>query len=281
MPTDRVRHGFLTPRAGRAHRFRLTAWAGLLAGLAVAAPAQATVPWADAEQAVVVTTTGWDDTHGQLRRFERTDAGWREVGHASPVRVGRSGSAWGLGLHPVPGPETAPVKREGDGRSPAGIFRIGAAFGYAAQAATGLPYLPMRQSNYCMDVTGSPLYNRIVDADEVGAEAVHGSTEPMRLDLHNNGDQRYKLGFVIAHNPDNRDAAGSCIFAHLWKNAETPTAGCTAMPEPAMAQLLDWLERDAKPVFVLLPDKEYARLQTPWRLPALPAPAPTKDALHE
>lgn len=162
---------------------------------------------------VVVTTAGWNATNGTLRTYARAGRGWQEVGAATRVTIGRSGSAWGLGLHPAQ--SNGPSKREGDGRAPAGVFRIGTAFGYAESAATALPYAAMRESSYCMDVVASPLYNRIVDAGQVGQAAVAGSTEPMRLDLHNKGDQRYKVGFVIEHNPDGKPGAGSCIFAHL------------------------------------------------------------------
>jgi hypothetical protein len=44
------------------------------------------------------------------------------------------------------------------------------------------------------------------------------------------------------------------------------------MPTDDMAALLAWLRPDANPVFVLLPDAEYARLQAAWHLPALPSP---------
>lgn len=214
---------------------------------------------------MLVTTAGWNATDGTLRTYSREGDDWQEVGAAIPVTVGRSGSAWGLGLHPVQ--NNGPGKHEGDGRAPAGVFRIGTAFGYGESADTALPYAAMRESSYCMDVVASPLYNRIVDAGIVGQAAVAGSSEPMRLDLHNNGDQRYKLGFVIEHNPDAKPGAGSCIFAHLWKAPGETTAGCTAMAEPAMQRLYAWLKPDARPVFVLLPDAEYARLKGAWNLP--------------
>jgi hypothetical protein len=85
-----------------------------------------------------------------------------------------------------------------------------------------MPYQPMLDSSYCMDVPASPFYNRIVDEKKVGSAAVKGSTEPMRLDLHNKGDVRYREGFVIAHNPDNQPGKGSCIFAHLWRRPARP-----------------------------------------------------------
>jgi L,D-peptidoglycan transpeptidase YkuD (ErfK/YbiS/YcfS/YnhG family) len=230
-----------------------------------AAPARG---WSDAEQLVVVTTPGWDAIDGQLRRFERTPAGWREVGAGTPIVIGRSGSGWGLGLHPTQA--TGPQKREGDGRAPAGVFAIGPAFGYAPSADTALPYQAMDAGDYCIDVPDSPLYNRIVDTKDVGAEAVKGSTEPMRRDIHLDGDDVYRLGFVIEHNAGGRANAGSCIFAHLWRGPSRPTAGCTAMPEPAMRELLAWLGPSRKPVFVLLPEPEYRRVQAEWGLPPLP-----------
>jgi L,D-peptidoglycan transpeptidase YkuD (ErfK/YbiS/YcfS/YnhG family) len=129
-------------------------------------------------------------------------------------------------------------------------------------------YQPMQASDYCIDVPTSPLYNRIVDADEVGATAVQGSSEPMRLDLHANGDRRYALGFVIGHNEAALARGGSCIFAHLWRTPGEPTAGCTSMDESAMRHLLGWLRPERQPRFVLLPRAEYARLQDAWQLPA-------------
>ena len=168
----------------------------------------------------------------------RDGKGWHAHGQAFPVALGRTGSAWGL--HPAQA--DGPQKQEGDGRSPAGVFALGSAFGYAVtRPGTAMPYQPMLNSSYCMDVPSSPFYNRIVDEKKVGSAAVKGSTEPMRLDLHNKGDVRYQEGFVIAHNPDNQPGKGSCIFAHLWRQLGEATAGCTAMPQARMQALLDWL----------------------------------------
>lgn len=245
----------------------LLAFAALASGCANAPTPRSVLPWSNAQQVVVVVTPDWNANQGVLRTYERALGQWRQVGEREPVTVGRNGSAWGLGLHPDP--EAGPVKHEGDGRSPAGVFGIGDAFGYAQHADTALPYDAMQASHYCMDVSGSPLYNRIVDAQAVGAEAVAGSTEPMRLDLHADGDQRYRLGFVIEHNPQARRDAGSCIFAHLWRKPVESTAGCTAMDDPTMTRLLAWLRPDRHPVFVLLPADEYARQRDAWQLPAL------------
>lgn len=216
------------------------------------------------EQLVLVISPDWNSSKAILRRFERHAGQWQAVSTAVPVVIGKSGSAWGLGLHAAqPGLQ----KHEGDGRAPAGIFAIGPAFGYAPSVSTGLDYQPMTAQDYCIDVSDSPLYNQIVDAAKVGKDAIAGSTEPMRRDLHAEGDQRYKLGFVIEHNAQHAPAGGSCIFAHLWKSANSTTAGCTAMTEPLMRDLLGWLDREKNPRFVLLPRDEYERVRKSWRLP--------------
>jgi len=259
-------------RGRRAGGWALPGWI-LLTAIAVASLSTVesapvgTMP-ADARQLVLVTTPGWNSTKATLQIFTRAADGWHGAGAPVPVVIGRAGAAWGVGLNPA---QAGLQKREGDGRSPAGMFSIGTAFGYAAAETTQWPYAAMSADDYCIDVDGSPLYNRIVDASKVGTAAVAGSTEPMRRDLHAGGDQAYKLGFVIEHNPRGNPGAGSCIFAHLWKSPDSTTAGCTAMAEPAMQALVAWLRPQDHPVFVLLPQSEYARLKTAWDLPDLPS----------
>ena len=225
--------------------------------------------WANARQLVLVTTADWDAPTGILRYFERAGDGWKQVGDGFDVTVGRTGTAWGIGLHAAR--SDGPVKREGDGKAPAGVFAIGTAFGYASSANTKLPYQGMTANDWCIDVPESPLYNRIVDRSLAKAPGLDKSTEPMRLDIHGkDGDQRYAQGFVIQHNVDGRTpSGGSCIFAHLWGQPGQPTAGCTAMAPETMQPLLAWLDRSRQPVFVLLPRAQYAALQHDWHLPQI------------
>src|SRR5437016_550418 len=107
---------------------------GLLALLGACASAprtgsdlSAARPLATARQLVVVRSADWQATSGELRRYQRREAGWSEVGDPAPVTLGRSGLAWGRGLHGAP--PGRPIKREGDGRAPAGAFALTASFG--------------------------------------------------------------------------------------------------------------------------------------------------------
>ncbi|HEX3093581.1 MAG TPA: hypothetical protein VHW72_13205 [Candidatus Angelobacter sp.] len=90
-------------------------------------------------QMIVVTTDSWDSPQGMLRRYERERPGnpWQPVGQPITVMVGKSGLGWGTGLLTPPRESSDPVKKEGDGKAPAGVFRLSKAFGYAAQEQSG------------------------------------------------------------------------------------------------------------------------------------------------
>ena len=216
-------------------------------------------------QLVVATAKDWRAKQGTLSTYERIDGKWIKNIQAIPVILGKNGMAWGRGIHPEP---MGVLKREGDGKAPAGIFDFGLAFGYASIANTRMPYQGMEASNYCIDVKGSPLYNTIVDTRNVGIEAIKGSTEPMRLDLTHKGDQQYVKGLVIEQNPKNEQSLGSCVFMHVWSQPNGVTLGCTAMAAPKLDRILGWLDPKKRPLYVLLPEQEYKHYQTAWGLPS-------------
>lgn len=246
----------------------------LLLSVILAAPASP-IP-ASTRQLVLVTTPTWSATTGRLMRYERADGAWRPVGAPATVNVGRSGLGWGRGLHAsTTARRDEPTKREGDGRAPAGAFRLTGAFGYADEAATGLPYHTSTASSVCVDDPASPFYNRVFDAEATGRAADWTSRETMRR-----ADDLYRLGVTVAHNGPTADASwapvagdaptpggGSCIFLHIERAPGVPTAGCTSMPAPTLASALAWLSSDADPVLVQLPSSAYRRLRGAWGLP--------------
>jgi D-alanyl-D-alanine dipeptidase len=224
----------------------------------------AAVP-ASARQLLLATVEDWDDVTAELARFERAPGGaWKPVGQAWPAVIGARGSAWGRGLHgdAAPAGRGGPVKREGDGKSPAGTFALGASFGYASQSVPGarVSYAALDDSWVCVDDPRSSRYNRVFDA--AGVMKDWSSAETMRR-----ADELYRWVVVVDHNADATPGAGSCIFLHLWSGPEGGTAGCTAMDRPVMEELLAWLDPAARPVFVLLPEAELAALREGWALP--------------
>ena len=215
-------------------------------------------------QLLVVTAPDWNAVSGEFRCFERPNrtAAWVPVFAVPNVALGRSGLAWGVGLHQAPTGD-GPIKREGDGKAPAGVFPIVEAFGFARTAdakITGFPYRELTATTEGIDDPASRHYNRIVDARSISSKDWK-SSEMMR------DSQPYRWGAVVGHNWQQKPGGGSCIFLHVWEGAGVPTSGCTAMPEEQMLRVLRWLDRGKKPVLVQLPVEEYRRVRESWRLP--------------
>lgn len=223
------------------------------------------VRWKNKQQMVLVLSSDWNANQGVLLQFERNKHQWVHMEQPFNVSLGKNGIAWGQGMHPLM--TQGLLKTEGDMRSPAGIFSIGTSFGYANKVNSNYPYQALTKDDYCIDNSQSPYYNQIVNRQKVSINFPLDSSEPMRRDIYFNGDQLYKLGFVLKYNPQNIPKAGSCIFVHLRKEPNATTAGCTSMDEQSMQKLLGWLNEKQNPVFVLLPMKAYQQKQKEWGLP--------------
>lgn len=234
-------------------------------------------PLTQARQMIVVTTKSWDAVPGTLQRYERRiiRSAWQPVGKPIPIVVGRSGLAWGAGLHgdsATLAQGNDPLKKEGDGKSPAGAFRLNATFGYAPKAKAGqlkMPYVASTTTMQCVDDTQSAHYNRIVDRAQLKQSDWQSHEDMLRK------DELYRWGVVVEHNVGGvgqsnakaKPRGGSCIFLHIWNGPNSSTAGCTAMEAGLMEEVLRWLDAQQQPVLVQLPASEYARLKATWRLP--------------
>ncbi|MDX2152496.1 MAG: L,D-transpeptidase family protein [Bryobacteraceae bacterium] len=178
---------------------------------------------AQAPRTIIVTADGPGETTATLQRYENGTP----VGAPVRVALGRAGMA--------------AAKNEGDGRSPAGSFRIESVFGHApwseaARHGFQLPYRPLTSQTRCVDDPRSSHYNRILE--ETPANKDWTSAEEMLI-------PDYKWGAVISYNTGRpTPGAGSCIFLHVTRSIEKPTAGCTAMSEADLLDLLRWATPD-------------------------------------
>jgi len=210
-------------------------------------------------QVILVTSADWDTSSGTLRTFARSASGaWEPAGPERPVRLGRHGSAWGRGLHASPPEDSGPVKREGDGKAPAGVFALGTAFGPAdPPPGTHWPWRRTTSADRFVDDPESPFYNRWTTLP--AGPPPWRSAESMRRD-----DALYDLGLVVRHNDDPvLPGAGSAIFIHVWKDAASPTSGCTALAREDLAALLAWLRPEARPVLIQCPLPALPHLRLP------------------
>ena len=207
----------------------------------------------ESKQLLLVTTEDWSSKDGKLQRYIKRDTKWKKVGEAITVVIGRNGLGWGLGLHKVP-KDAQYIKKEGDGKAPAGLFTLTHAFGYTpTDFSIDYPYSTYSKTDHCVDDSHSIWYNKIIDSTKEKKD--YRSFEHMRLESN-----LYKYGIVVNHNPNQKAEAGSCIFIHIKDESGKGTAGCTAMKEDKIVNILKWLERDKRPLLLQLPKDEMLKI---------------------
>jgi len=219
----------------------------------------------ETRQVILGLADHWDSSQVTLAHYERGPLGrWNKVGTWSG-RLGKNGLAWGIGLHDIPA--GAKMKREGDGRTPAGMFDIGlGAFGYAPtiKKKPTLFYHQITSRSLWYETENSPYYNsfRIINHEP---RTVEEKKAQMRQ-----GDPAHSLKLFIAHNapPQAQPGYGSSIFFHIWRdNGAVASAGCTTMAEQNLKAMISHIDPSKIPRYVVLPKSEYQRVKGEWLLP--------------
>jgi len=183
------------------------------------------------DQLVYVAPSASAPTSGTLYALTRERGAWRPVFPPVAVNLGRNGVAppW--------------EKREGDGRTPSGIFPLTRSFGAGAGAPGRLPYRQVGPDDLWVDDPLSPDYNRRV---------VRGPDPPGSFETLLRPDGLYRWVLVIDYNSDPvLRGLGSAIFVHLERGPKTATAGCVSLAEPDLLGLLAWLDPERHPVLAL------------------------------
>jgi L,D-peptidoglycan transpeptidase YkuD (ErfK/YbiS/YcfS/YnhG family) len=182
-----------------------------------------------AQQVITVATGGYGTSYATLTGFERDGSGWRQVFGPWSAYVGRNGVA------PLGG------KREGDGRTPSGVYGFDFMFGISADPGTQFPYRRITGMNIVWDDdSNSTNYNRWIDTNNGDAGV---SPEPMY------NAPSYNYGAVIAYNTARTPGMGSAIFLHVSHGSAT--AGCVALPTDQLVALLRWLDPARSPVIAI------------------------------
>ena len=103
------------------------------------------------EQAVVVESDLGNGFQAQLKMFERKNGHWFLAGGPMEAVIGKNGLA------------ILDEKREGDGKTPSGVFPLGTAFGYEANVLTKLFYRQVTENDFWVDDSSSDQYNQWVN----------------------------------------------------------------------------------------------------------------------
>ena len=151
-------------------------------------------------------------------RAGRTDQGWLAAGHLRlPVALGSAG--------------IRANKREGDGATPRGSFRLVRLWwrrDRARRPRTRLPVRRIGESDAWCENPGDRCYNRPI---QLAANAAG--------DRLWRNDHLYDFLIELDHNARPRVAGrGSAVFLHLARPGFRPTAGCVALAPESFRRLL-------------------------------------------
>lgn len=179
----------------------------------------------DAQQVVVVENAKRTSTSATLSVYVKGEQGWRKQMASIAVRIGRSGFL--------------AQRREGDGTTPMGSFRIQSVFGIVPVPSTGYPYIKLKE-NYCWVLRSSQkTYNSLVK----GSPCVKGDENLFRIAKA--GPYRRSIVLDFNMNPVILGLGGAIfIHSHSYDGAgkTKPTSGCVSLTNGQLVKLLKLLD---------------------------------------
>lgn len=181
-------------------------------------------------QIIVVSNEKYGQYKATVEAFEKNSGVWIKSLPSMNAVIGKNGFSLN--------------KKEGDLKSPAGIFRVGTAFGTVDKPSDiKLSYKKASKNDYWVDDVSSQDYNNWVEY-EGDPYSRWKSFERLKI-------TSYKLAFVIEYNMNPIvKGKGSAIFLHIWQGSNTSTKGCTTLSEANISKLLSWIDPDKNPIII-------------------------------
>ena len=168
----------------------------------------------NANQLAIIS--GTKDTNARFSFHEKDDSGkWQQILSCSAY-IGKNG--WGK-------------EREGDGKTPTGIYSFTMAFGIEADPGCSMGYTQVDDSHYWVGDSESDMYNRFVSVNDYDSFSKKDSEHIIDYKT------AYKYCLNISYNEDGEPGRGSAIFLHC-QTKNHYTAGCVAIPENDMREVL-------------------------------------------
>ena len=134
-------------------------------------------------------------------------------------------------------------EKEGDLKTPIGLFEFGIAFGFENRVNTKLEYYKLNESMYWIGDSDSKYYNQLINVCEVDGEFDNEKNEHLIKE-----NVAYYYGIEIKYNKDNIPNKGSAIFLHCINQGET--AGCIAIPKNDMKYMIENIDKGTKILIV-------------------------------
>lgn len=119
-------------------------------------------------------------------------------------------------------------KREGDGRTPSGLYRLRGGFGYDKNPGVKFSWFKTDSRDRWVDDSRSRYYNLRMRTPVNGRWK---SAEKLRIPA-------YKYAQVIGYNEKRTPGKGSAIFLHVSNGRGT--AGCVSLSRTSLLKILRW-----------------------------------------
>jgi L,D-peptidoglycan transpeptidase YkuD (ErfK/YbiS/YcfS/YnhG family) len=185
-------------------------------------------------QVVVVQSIKGEVFKAHVSLWQKQGNEWRIANQSMEAVVGIKGIA------------AKGEKREGDGKTPSGIFELEKSFGYAPTIDTRMKYTQVTDQDIWIDDVHSKDYNQW--------KSIHEVKDVKSFEQLKRNDELYMAAIVIEYNTSPVvPGLGSAIFLHIWRNFDKPTAGCVALSKENVLKLLKWLDPVAKPLIAIEP----------------------------
>ncbi len=174
----------------------------------------------NAEQILVVAATG--KTTAWISMHERDSEGNLQQIMTTPGFIGKNG----LGK-----------TREGDSKTPVGIFKFNCAFGIAPDPNCAIPYTQV-DNNIYWSGDANYKYNQLVDIRDY--PNLNKSDSEHIIDYV----AEYVYCLNISYNDLGTPGKGSAIFLHCFGTKKTWTGGCVAIPQDKMLTVMQTVRPD-------------------------------------
>lgn len=187
-------------------------------------------------QLIAVFNESPESNTANLVALERKLNRWTVFASPMQAGIGRKGFA-------DPG-----IKREGDQKSPSGLFELGQLFCYDNNVETKMSYIQSSTDDKWIDDPDSEDYNR-----HVRGETAARSYEKLLL---NGNDYRYCMVIEYNTHPVVK-GHGSAIFLHLSEGKSiNSSAGCVVLTQNDMERLLKWMDPQSNPSILMGTEKK-------------------------
>ena len=169
-----------------------------------------------AKQLILVQADG---TYADVSmHYKDADGNWSQI-VSTTGRVGKNGIG---------------KTKEGDRKTPIGVYSFIKAFGNASDPGCAISYTHCDSSYYWVDDSDSRYYNQFVSSKNV-------KKDWKSAEYISRVGASYNYVLALNYNKENKKGAGSAIFLHCGTKS---TAGCVAVPENVMKLIMKSVHKD-------------------------------------